>query len=100
MKNWIFDDPFLKKLLVLVIFVPVMIRTSGSFFGRLLKPVRLKRLLRSMRLERFLRPGKSLLWTSESSRFLNSIILGLILLYFEVLKKNFFDRIMKTHVEF
>ena len=34
--------------------------------------------LRSMRLERFLRPVKSLLWTSESSRFLNSIILGLI----------------------
>ena len=30
-----------------------------------------------MRLERFLRPVKSLLWTSESSRFLNSIILGL-----------------------
>ena len=90
MKNWIFDDPFLKKLLVLVIFVPVMIRTSGSgsFFGRLLRPVRLKRLLRSMRLERFLRPGKSLLWTSESFRFLDSIISGLILLYFDDFEKN------------
>jgi hypothetical protein len=87
-KNWIFDDPFLKKLLVLVIFVPVMIRTSGSFFGRLLKPVRLKRLLRSMRLERFLRPGKSLLWTSESFRFLDSIISGLILLDFDDFEKN------------
>ena len=50
-----------------------------KFFGeirlsRLLRPVRLQRPLRSMRLERFLRPWKSLLWTSESSWFLNSII--------------------------
>ena len=37
--------------------------------------------------------------TFKSFRFLNSIILGLILLYFEVLKKKLFDRIMKTHVE-
>ena len=44
----------------------------------LVRPMRLPRLLRSMRLERFLRPGKSLLWTSESPRFLNLIILGLI----------------------
>ena len=51
-------------------------------------------------LERFLRPGKSQLWASESSRSLNSIILGLISLYFDVLKKTIFDRIMKTHVEF
>ena len=51
-------------------------------------------------LERFLRPGKSQLWTSEFSRFLNSIILGLISHYFDVLKKKIFDRIMKTHVEF
>jgi hypothetical protein len=29
-KNWIFDDPFHKKLPVLVILVPVMIRPSGS----------------------------------------------------------------------
>jgi hypothetical protein len=88
----------------LVILVPVMIRPSGSgsFFGEigLLRPVRLQRLLRSMRLERFLRPEKSLLWTSESFRFLNSIILGLMSLYFDVWKKYFFDRIMKTDVEF
>jgi hypothetical protein len=51
--------------------------------------VRLQR-LRPMRLERFLRPGISLVWTSESSRFLNSIILGLISLYFDVFKKIFF----------
>ena len=37
----------------------------------LLRPVRLQRLLRSMRLKRFIMLGKSLLWTSESSRFLN-----------------------------
>ena len=36
--------------------------------------LRLQRLLRSMRLQRFLRPKKSLLRTSESSRFMNSII--------------------------
>jgi hypothetical protein len=36
-KNWIFDDPFHKKLPVLVILVPVMIRPSGSgsFLGKL-----------------------------------------------------------------
>jgi hypothetical protein len=36
-KNWIFDDPFHKKLTVLVILVPVMIRPSGlgSFLGKL-----------------------------------------------------------------
>ena len=38
--------------------------------------------------------------TTESSRFLNSIILGLISLYFDVVKFIFFDSIMKTHVEF
>ena len=66
---------------------------------RVLKPVRLHKLLRSMRLEWFLRPRKSQLWTSESFRFLNSIVLGLISLYFDVLKKKI-DRIMKIHVEF
>jgi hypothetical protein len=29
-KNWIFDDPFHKKLPVLVILVPMMIKPSGS----------------------------------------------------------------------
>jgi len=45
------------------------------------------------------RPGKSLLRTSKSSRFLNSMISGQISLYFDVLKKKI-DRIMKTHFEF
>ena len=39
-----------------------------------------------------LRPGKSLLRTSESSKSLNSA------LYFDVLKNN--GRIMKYHIEF
>ena len=56
----------------------------------LLRPVRLQRPLRSMRPERFLRPGKSLLRTSELSRFLNSIIWVLISLDFDVLKKEMF----------
>ena len=36
-KNWIFDDPFHKKLPVLIILVPVMIKSSGSgsFLGKL-----------------------------------------------------------------
>ena len=36
-KNWIFDDPFHKKLPILVNLVPVMIRPtgSGSFFGEI-----------------------------------------------------------------
>ncbi len=62
--------------------------------------MRLQRPLRSMRLETNLRPGESPLRTSESSRFLNSLILGLISLDFDVLENNFFDRIMKTLVEF
>ena len=41
---------------------------------RLVRPMRLPRLLRSMRLQRFLGSWKSLLRTSESSRFLNSMI--------------------------
>ena len=56
----------------------------------LLRPVRLQRPLRSMSLERFLRPGKSLLRTSELSRFLNSIIWVLKSLDFDVLKKEMF----------
>ena len=59
---------------------------SGSFFGEV--RLRLQRPLRSMRLEMYLRPVKSLLWTSEPSRFLNSKILGLISLYFDVLRKK------------
>ena len=37
---------------------------------------------------------------TESSRFLNSIIWGQISLYFDVLKKKCFNRIMKIQVEF
>jgi hypothetical protein len=46
------------------------------FFDKigLLRPVRLQRPPRSMRLQRFLRPEKSLLMSSKSSRLLNSII--------------------------
>ena len=35
-------------------------------------------------------PGKSQLWISETSKVLNLMILGLISLYFDVLKNNFF----------
>ena len=47
------------------------------------RPVRLQRLMRSMRLQRFLKAQKSLLKTSESSRFLNSA-------YFDVQKNKVF----------
>ena len=94
-KNWIFNDPFHKKIASIGYFGAIddqTIKISNLFWEiglkRLLRPVRLQRPLRSMRLERFLRPGKSQLRTSESSRFLNSIILGLILLYFDVFKKK------------
>ena len=54
----------------------IMIRNFLEEIGlvRLVRPMRLPRLLRSMRLQRFLGPWKSLLRTSESHRFLNSII--------------------------
>ena len=67
---------------------------------RLLRPLRLQRLPRSMRLQRFLRTGKAPIRSSRSFRFLNSLIWELISLYFDVLEKKFFDRIMKTYVEF
>ena len=58
-KNWIFDDPFHKKGLVLVNWVPGMIKPSGlvDFFDemrllRSLRPLRLLRPLRSLRLQR------------------------------------------------
>ena len=81
-KNWIFDNPFHKKGPVLSSYFgasddqTIRIRRFFEEIGpkRLLRPVSLQRPLRSMRLERFLRPGKSLLRTSESSLFLNSII--------------------------
>ena len=63
---------------------------------RLLRPVRLQSPLRSMRLERFLRPEKSLLRTLETSRFLNSIIWGLI----SLLKKKFLTESLKLMLIF
>ena len=59
-RNWIFDDPFNKKGLVLVILVLGMIKSSGSviFFNdmrllRSLRPLRMLRPLRSLRLKKF-----------------------------------------------
>ena len=67
------DDPIIK--------MRKNIEEIGLF--RLLRPLRLQRLMRSMRLQRFLNAQKSLMMTSESSRFLNSA-------YFDVLKKKVF----------
>ena len=59
-KNWIFDDSFHKKELVLVIWVLRVMKSSGSviYFDemrllRSLRPLRLLRPLRSLRLQRF-----------------------------------------------
>ena len=77
---WIFGDLFNKKWPMLVILVPLMIRQSGSYFF-------LRKLAFIGCWGQFLMHKKSLLRTSESSRFLNSIIWGL---YFDVLKKKIF----------
>ena len=52
----------------------IMMRKSFEEMGlyRLWRPLRLQRLMRSMRLQKFLKAQKSLLKTSESSRFMNS----------------------------
>jgi hypothetical protein len=55
---------------------------------RPLRPVRLQRMPRLMRPPRFLRPGKSLLRSSKSSSFLNSIIWGLISFCYDVFEKR------------
>ena len=73
----------------------IRIRTFFKEIGQL-RPLRLQRPPRSMRLQRFVRPGKSLIRTSESSRFLNSIIWGLISLYFNCFEKKIFWQNHKT----
>ena len=57
----------------------------------LLRPLRLERPLRSMRLQRFIRSGKSLL---------KDLRVILVLEFNNLRTKFFFDRIMKTLVEF
>ena len=93
MKYWTFDDSFHNKEPILVILVSGMITQSESGSGeigvlRSVGPIRL------WRLQGFLRPVKSLLRTSESSRFLNSALQCC----FE--KDIFFYRIMKCQVKF
>ena len=53
-----------------------------------------------MRLQRFLRSGKSTNEVIKVIQVLEFNNLRSNLLYFDVLKKTFFDRIMKTDVEF
>ena len=99
-KNLIFDDPFHKKRIVLVIYVPGMIQRSG----------RVNFLMkwgcwghwghwgcwgcRGHWGCKVLRPGKSLLRTSESSLFLN------LALFWCFEKKRYLHRTMKYHFEF
>ena len=58
-KNWNFHDPFHKKVLLLVIWVPGMIQPRISKYfdelrlSRSLRPLRSLRLLRSLSLKRF-----------------------------------------------
>ncbi len=80
MKNWIFDDPFHKKLPILGILVSVKTRTSGLqlYLRKLGFRLRLwaNEVAEAAEVNeagRFLRPGKSLLRTSESSRLLNLV---------------------------
>ena len=99
-KDWIFYPPFHKKSTVLIILVPVMVRSSGSggFLGNwALETVEASEVAEADEVGEVFKAWKI---TTESSRFLNSIILGLIIFILMFCKKNFFDRIMKIHVEF
>ena len=98
-KNWIFDDPFHKKWPVLVILVPVMIRPLGSefFWGNWhLEAVEAAEVAEAAEINEAGEVSKGLknhYWgLQKSSRFLNPIFWGL---YFDVLKKKSFDRILK-----
>ena len=75
MKNWIFDDPFQKKGPVLVIWVIGMIQPWGwiKFWGNeAVEVIEATEAVEVIEAAEILRPGKSLLRTSESSGFLNS----------------------------
>ena len=82
-KNWIFDDPFHKKGWVLVILVPGMIQPSGSgLFFWWNEAVEVVEAVMVIEAAGVSRPGKSLLGTSESSRFLNLALLWWFEKYF------------------
>ena len=94
-KIWIFDNTFYKKGLVLVILVPGMIQPSGLVFFwwneavNVIEATKAVEAVEVTEAAEVLRSGKSLLRTSESSRFLNSAL-------FWCLEKNYF---LKYHIE-
>ena len=94
-KNWIFDDPFHKKGPVLVILI---IQPSGSVIFwwnegvKVIEAMEVAEAVLVIEAAEVLMSGKSLLRTSESSS-------SWILIYFNVLKKYFFGRFMKYHIE-
>ena len=79
MKICIFDDPFHKKGPILVIWLPGSIQQSGALFFsswneivKVIEATEVVEAVEAIETAEVLRPGKSLLRTSESSRFLNS----------------------------
>jgi hypothetical protein len=89
-KNWIFDDPFHKKLPVMVILVPMMIRPSGS--GSFLRKLGFRGCWGQWgcRGWRGFYGLENHYWGLQSLQVLNSIIWGLISLSFDALKKRIF----------
>ena len=89
-KNWNFDDPFHKKGLVLVIWVPGMIQPSGSVFlywwieaVEVIEATEVIEAVEVIEPIEVLRSGKSLLRSKESPG-------SWIQLYFDVLKRKCF----------
>ena len=89
-KNWIFDDPFHKKGLVLVNWVPGMIKPSGSVdfwwnkAAEVIEAIEAVEATEVIEAAEELRPGKSILRTSESSRNWDSAL-------FLCFEKKFFE---------
>jgi hypothetical protein len=79
-KNWISDDPFHKKGQVLIILVPGMIQPSGSVIFWLNEAVEVVEAIEVVEAvevidaAEVLRPGSSLLRTTESSMSWNSAL--------------------------
>ena len=69
MKIWIFDDPFNKKGPILVIWLPGCIQPFTIV--KVIEATEVVEAVEAIEAGQVLRPGKSL-YTSESSRFLNS----------------------------
>ena len=106
-KNWIFDNPFHKKLPVLSILVPVIRsdhKNKAVFWGNwALEAVEASKVAEAAEVNEAAEASEAWNITTEDFRvvqLLEFIDLRTYIALFWCFEKKIFDRIMKTHVEF